>query len=82
MSSEIERLGVPVVQITAVPNVAQMVGVNRILRGQTVPCVLGNSALNKEQEKALRRKIVLRAIEILQMEAPGPTTVFTLEGTE
>ncbi len=70
------------VQITAVPNVAQMVGVNRILQGQTVPCVVGNSALNKEQEKTLRRKIVLRAIEILQMEAPGPTTLFTLEGTE
>jgi betaine reductase len=78
----IEKLGIPVVQITAVPNVAQMVGVNRILRGQTVPCVVGNSALNKEQEKALRRKIVLRAIEILQMDAPGPKTLFTLEGTE
>lgn len=82
MTSEIERLGVPVVQVTAVPNVAQMVGVNRILRGQTVPCVVGSSALNKEQEKVLRRKIVLRAIEMLHMEAPGPTTVFTLEGTE
>jgi len=78
----IEKLGIPVIQITAVPNVAQMVGVNRILRGQTVPCVVGNSALNKEQEKALRRKIILRALEILQMEAHGPKKVFTLEGTE
>jgi hypothetical protein len=59
-----------------------MVGVNRILRGQTVPCVVGNSALNKEQEKLLRRRMVLRAIEMLQMEAPGPQTVFTIEGTE
>ena len=59
-----------------------MVGVNRILRGQTVPCVVGNSALNIEQEKLLRRRIVLRAIEMLQMEAPGPQTVSTLEGTE
>jgi glycine reductase len=78
----IEKYGIPVIQITAVPNVAQMVGVNRILRGQTVPCVVGNSALNREQEKALRRKIVLRALEILQMEAPGPKTLFTLEGAE
>jgi glycine reductase len=59
-----------------------MVGVNRILRGQTVPCVIGNSVLNKEQEKTLRRKMVLRAMEMLQMDAPGPQTVFTLEGTE
>jgi glycine reductase len=78
----IEKLGIPVIQITAVPNVAQMVGTNRILRGQTVPCVVGNSALNKEQEKALRRKIILRALEILQMEAPGSKKVFTIEGTE
>jgi hypothetical protein len=33
-------------------------------------------------EKALRRKIELRALEILQMDAPGPKTLFTLEGTE
>jgi len=59
-----------------------MVGVSRILRGQTVPCVIGNSVLNKEQEKTLRRKMVLRAMEMLQMDAPGPQTVFTLEGTE
>jgi len=78
----IEKLGIPLVQITAVPNVAQMVGVNRILRGQTVPCVLGNSALSKEQEKDLRRRFILRALEMLQMDAPGPTTVFTLAGTE
>jgi glycine reductase len=78
----IEKLGIPLVQITAVPNVAQMVGVNRILRGQTVPCVVGNSAINKEQEKELRRRILLRALEILQKDAPGPTTVFTLEGIE
>ena len=72
----------PVVQITAVPNVAQMVGVTRILQGQTVPCVIGNSALTKEEEKALQREIVLRSLEILQMDAPGPQTLFTLEGTE
>jgi len=59
-----------------------MVGVNRILRGQTVPCVIGNSVLNKEQEKTLRRKMILRAMEMLQMDAPGPQIVFTLEGTE
>jgi len=70
------------VQITAVPNVAQMVGVNRILRGQTVPCVMGDATLDSEQEKDLRLRMILRALEILQMDAPGPTTVFTLEGTE
>jgi hypothetical protein len=58
-----------------------MVGVNRILQGQSVTCVVGNSVLTKEQEKALRRKYVLRALEILQTETAGPT-IFTLEGTQ
>jgi hypothetical protein len=73
---------VPVVNITAIPNISQMVGVNRVLRGQTVPCVVGNASLTKEKEKELQRRYILRALEILQMEGPGPTTVFTLEGTE
>lgn len=67
------------VQITAVPNVAKMVGVNRILQGQTVPCPVGNSILTPQQEKELRRKYVLRAMELLQKEVDGPT-VFLLDG--
>ncbi len=74
-------MGIPVVQITAVPNVAQMVGVNRILQGQSITCVVGNSVLTQDQEKALRRKYVLKALEILQIEVSSPT-IFTLEGTQ
>jgi betaine reductase len=58
-----------------------MVGVNRILQGQSITCVVGNSVLTKEQEKALRRKYVLRAIEILQTDVEK-STIFTLEGTQ
>jgi hypothetical protein len=58
-----------------------MVGVNRILQGQSVTCVVGNSVLTREQEKALRRKYVLRALEILQTPVDAPT-IFTLEGTQ
>ena len=58
-----------------------MVGVNRILQGQSVTCVVGNSVLTKEQEKALRRKYVQKALEMLQTHVDAPT-IFTLEGTE
>jgi hypothetical protein len=58
-----------------------MVGVNRILRGQSITCVVGNSVLTKEQEKSLRRKYAIRALEILQTPVKTPT-IFTLEGTE
>lgn len=69
----------PVVQITAVPDAAKMAGVYRILEGQTVPCVAGNSSLTKEEDRELRRKYVLRAMEVLQMEATRPK-IFRLEG--
>ena len=77
----IERSGLPVVHITAVPTVSHMMGVNRVLRGQSVTCVLGNPELKKEEETKLRRKYVLRALEILKMDIKHKC-VFTLEGTE
>jgi len=55
--------------------------VNRILIGESVTCLIGNPILTKEQEKALRRKYVVRALEALQTPVDRPT-VFTLEGTE
>jgi glycine reductase len=58
-----------------------MVGVNRILQGQSITCVVGNSVLTREQEKSLRRKYVLRALEILKTEVTEPT-IFTLEGAQ
>jgi hypothetical protein len=58
-----------------------MVGVNRILQGQSVTCVVGNSVLTRDQEKVLRRKYAMRALEVLQTKVTGPT-IFTLEGTQ
>lgn len=55
-----------------------MLGINRIVQGQAVPNPVGEPSLSKEKEKVLRRKYVLRALELLQMDVEGPT-VFTLE---
>lgn len=46
----------------------------------TVTNLLGDERMSCEQEKHLRRKYILRALEILQMEIEGQKT-FTLEGT-
>ncbi len=67
------------VQITAIPSIAQMLGVNRIIQGRAVPNPVGDPSLTKEQEKELRRKYVLKALELLQKEVEGPTVV-GLEG--
>ena len=70
-----------VIQITAVPTVSRMVGVNRVLRGQRVTCVLGDSKLTKEQDKMLRRRYIMRALEIAQMHVEKKR-IYTLEGSE
>jgi betaine reductase len=73
-------VGIPVVNITAVPTVSKMVGVSRILRGGTVTNLLGDEKISPEQEKDLRKKYILRALEILQMKIEGQE-LFTLDGT-
>lgn len=75
-----ERAGFPVVQITAVPSVSKMVGVTRVLQGESIVNVLGDSKLTKEQEKELRRRYILRALEILRMDIKEKQ-IFTLKGT-
>jgi glycine reductase len=76
-----EQAGFPVVNITAVPSVSQMVGLSRVLRGESVANVLGNAQLNRKEEKSLRRRYVLRALELLRTEGDCKQ-VFTLSGVE
>lgn len=71
--------GIPVVQITAVPSASLMVGLTRVLSGMVIPNPYGNADLTPDREKALRRKYIRRALELLQKDV-SETTVFTLEG--
>jgi len=55
-----------------------MIGVNRILQGINVTSVLGDTKLDREKEKKLRKKYIQRALEILNTKLDQPQ-VFTLE---
>ncbi len=55
-------------QVTSVVPVAKMVGSNRVVQGQGIVHVLGSADLPPEEEKELRRKTVLRALEALKSE--------------
>jgi glycine reductase len=68
-------MGIPVVQITAIPNIPQMIGVNRIVQGPAITNPTGDPSLTEEQEKELRRKLILKALELLQKDVEGPTLV-------
>jgi glycine reductase len=57
--------------------VAVMVGANRIVPAAGIIHPLGNAELSAEDEKALRRRIIERALQALQTEVVRPT-VFTV----
>ena len=58
--------------------VAVMIGANRIVPAAGIIHPLGNADLSPADEKALRRRIVERALQALKTEVMQPT-VFTGE---
>ena len=73
MVKEIERAGIPVVHICTVTTISMTVGANRIVPAVAIPHPLGNPALDKEEEKKLRRQIVEKALKALTTEVDGQT---------
>ena len=73
MVKEIERAGIPVVHICTVTPISMTVGANRILPAVAIPHPHCNTALDKEEEKKLRRQIVEKALKALTTEVDGQT---------
>ena len=71
MVKELERAGLPVVHVCTVTPISLTVGANRIVPAIAIPHPLGNPALDKDEEKALRRGIVTKALNALQTEVDG-----------
>ena len=68
MVKEIERAGIPVVHMCTVTPISLTVGANRIVPTIAIPHPLGNPALPPEEEYALRKKLLSRALEALTTE--------------
>ena len=73
MVKEIERAGIPVVHICTVTPISMTVGANRIVPAIAIPHPLGNPALDKDEEKKLRREIVEKALKALTTEVDRQT---------
>ena len=71
MVKELERAGLPVVHVCTVTPISLTVGANRIVPAIAIPHPLGNPALDKDEEKKLRRKLVMKALNALQTEVDG-----------
>ncbi len=73
MVKEVERAGIPVVHMCTVVPISLTVGANRIVPTIAIPHPLGDPKLDPKDEKALRRKLVERALEALQTEVTEQT---------
>jgi len=62
MVKEIERVGLPAVQICAIVPIALTVGANRIVRAVAIPHPTGNPKLEKNEEVELRKKLLRAAL--------------------
>ena len=59
--------------ICTVTPISMTVGVNRIVPAIAIPHPLGNPALTHEEEKALRRKLIDKALKALSTEVTEQT---------
>ncbi|MCH9039580.1 MAG: hypothetical protein IIC23_09315 [Chloroflexi bacterium] len=67
--SELEKAGIPVVQITSELSIAKMVGSNRVVLGNGIIRVVGAPNLPLNEEKELRRRLVQKALDALESDA-------------
>ncbi len=61
------------VHICTVVPISLTVGANRIVPAIAIPHPLGNPSLEPKEEKALRRRIVEKALKALSTEVSGQT---------
>jgi glycine reductase len=73
MAKELEREGFPTVTVTALTDVAQKVGANRVLRGGRFSAPCGNPALSADDERTWRLALVRDAVRALATAVTGPT---------
>lgn len=73
MVKAIEKTGMPVVHVCTVTPISMTVGANRIVPAIAIPHPLGNPALDKAEEKSLRRGLVMKALNALQTEVDKQT---------
>ena len=81
MAKEIERAGIAVSIMTAMPAIPLSVGANRVIRGVRVPHVCGDPALSEEKDRELGVRIVRTALLALTTPVSGPTLFEPLAAT-
>jgi glycine reductase len=73
MAKELEKAGILTVHICTIVPISKTVGANRIIPAVAIPHPLGDPTKSEEQEKALRRRLVEKALEAMKTKLEGQT---------
>jgi len=73
MVKELERAGLPTVHICTIVPISQTVGANRIVPAVAIPHPLGDPTKSPEEEKAIRRRLLSKALKALQADIKEQT---------
>ncbi|MBI2857403.1 MAG: glycine/betaine/sarcosine/D-proline family reductase selenoprotein B [Chloroflexi bacterium] len=73
MAREIDRVGLPVVHITALTPIALQRRIPRIVQGIRIQHPLGEPTLPAEKDRQLRKEIVMKALKALETPVESPT---------
>jgi glycine reductase len=73
MAKELERAGLPTAHVCSIVPISRTVGANRIVPAVAIPHPLGDPSLAPEAERALRRRIVERALAAVSTEIEEQT---------
>ena len=66
ITKEIQRAGIPVIQVTNLTKIAEGIGSNRIMKGNSVLHVFGDPTLPLPSEQANREERVKKALDMLE----------------
>ncbi|SDX63259.1 selenoprotein B, glycine/betaine/sarcosine/D-proline reductase family [Acetomicrobium thermoterrenum DSM 13490] len=73
MVKELERAGLPTVHICTIVPISQTVGANRIVPAVAIPHPLGDPTKSSEEERAIRRRLLNKALKALQADIKEQT---------
>ena len=74
MVKAIERHGIPAVHVCTIVPISLTVGANRILPAVAIPYPTGDPNLKPEDELALRKRLMLKAVNALATNVTEQTT--------
>lgn len=73
MVKQLEQEGIPAAHICTIVPISRTVGANRIIPAVAIPHPLGNPTIGREDEKQLRRLLLLKALRALQADIKEQT---------